>query len=57
MCYRRADTAAGTAQPTKLAARLAEQFSGDREAYTQAKVPFVQRVLCHQASGEPGKLD
>ena len=29
----------------ELKLRLAEQFSSDREAYTQAKAPFVQRVL------------
>ncbi len=29
----------------ELKLRLAEQFSGDREAYTLAKTPFVQRVL------------
>jgi GrpB-like predicted nucleotidyltransferase (UPF0157 family) len=29
---------------------LAEQFPGDREAYTQAKGPFVQRVLAAVAA-------
>jgi GrpB-like predicted nucleotidyltransferase (UPF0157 family) len=29
----------------QLKLSLAEQFPGDREAYTQAKEPFVQRVL------------
>jgi GrpB-like predicted nucleotidyltransferase (UPF0157 family) len=29
----------------ELKFRLAAQFPGDREAYTQAKEPFVQRVL------------
>ena len=31
----------------KLKRRLAVQFRDDREAYTQAKAPFVQRVLAN----------
>lgn len=34
----------------QLKLRLAAQFPGDREAYTQAKAPFVRRVLADVAA-------
>lgn len=39
----------------ELKCSLAKKFRHDREAYTQAKTPFVNRVLCELSIGNPNE--
>jgi len=40
--------------PTPLKVELASRFRSDREAYSQAKAPFIQAVLASRSALERG---